>query len=262
MNSMMTPTSAVCLTTVFLLAGCSSGTEPEETDPTAVSDPTTSPPPSQSAPPPENNTRDAAPAATVPVESPDPPPPPDPPESNTAAAPLETDTSDALVGDVVVMETSLGNMTIKLFPDEAPISVENFLRYANDGFFEDTVFHRVIETFMIQGGGLTADLSPKRGRDPIKNEATNGLSNEHYTVAMARTNVVDSATSQFFINTSNNARSLDHQGSDNYGYAVFGRVTEGTDVVDKIATVPTQRQGPHQDVPVEPVVITSVTIKN
>ncbi len=241
MNSMITPTSAVCLTTVLLLAGCSSGTEPEETDPTAVSEPTTS---------------------TVPVESPDPPPPPDPPESNTAAAPPETDTSDALVGDVVVMETSLGSMTIELFPDEAPISVENFLRYANDGFFEDTVFHRVIETFMIQGGGLTADLSPKRERDPIKNEATNGLSNEQYTVAMARTNVVDSATSQFFINTSNNGRSLDHQGSDNYGYAVFGRVTEGTDVVDKIAAVPTQGQGPHQNVPVEPVVIISVTIKN
>ena len=163
---------------------------------------------------------------------------------------------------VVVMETSLGSITIELFQDQAPISVDNFLQYANDGFFEGTVFHRVIQTFMIQGGGLTADLSPKSGRDPIKNEATNGLSNEQYTIAMARTNVVDSATSQFFINTANNAQSLDHRGPDNYGYAVFGLVIEGMDVVDKLAAVPTQRQGPHQNVPVDAVGITSVTVKN
>ena len=160
---------------------------------------------------------------------------------------------------VVVMETSLGNITIELFQDRAPISVENFLQYANDGFFEGTVFHRVIEGFMIQGGGFTADLSQKTARSPIRNEADNGANNARGTLAMARTNVVDSATSQFFINTVDNSRSLDHQGPQNFGYAVFGRVTEGMDVVDQIAGVSTSRQGSHQNVPVEPVVINAVT---
>jgi cyclophilin family peptidyl-prolyl cis-trans isomerase len=124
------------------------------------------------------------------------------------------------------------------------------------------VFHRVIQQFMIQGGGMTADLSPKRTRAPIKNEATNGVTNARGTLAMARTNVVDSATSQFFINTVNNARSLDNTGTDarSYGYAVFGRVTGRMDVVDRIAAVPTGSRGPHRDVPVEPVVITGVTV--
>jgi cyclophilin family peptidyl-prolyl cis-trans isomerase len=162
----------------------------------------------------------------------------------------------------VVMETSLGNITIELFRDQAPIAVENFLQYANDGYYEGTVFHRVIQQFMTQGGGMTADLSPKRTRAPIKNEATNGVSNARGTLAMARTNVVDSATAQFFINTVNNARSLDNTGTDarSYGYAVFGRVTDGMDVVDRIAAVPTGSRGPHQDVPVEPVAITGVTV--
>ena len=125
------------------------------------------------------------------------------------------------------------------------------------------MFHRVIQQFMIQGGGMTADLSPKQTRDPIKNEATNGVSNERGTIAMARTNVVDSATSQFFINTVNNARSLDNTGTDarSYGYAVFGKVTDGMDVVDQIAAVQTRNQGPHQNVPVEPIVIESVSVK-
>ena len=164
---------------------------------------------------------------------------------------------------VAVVQTSLGDITIELFQDQAPISVENFLQYANDGYFEGTVFHRVIQQFMIQGGGMTADLSPKQTRAPIKNEATNGVSNARGTLAMARTNVVDSATSQFFINTVDNARSLDNTGTDarSYGYAVFGRVTEGMDVVDRIAAVPTGNQGPHQNVPVEPVVITGVSVK-
>ena len=164
---------------------------------------------------------------------------------------------------VVVMQTSMGDITIELFQDQAPISVENFLQYASDGYYEGTVFHRVIQQFMIQGGGMTADLSPKRTRAPIKNEATNGVTNARGTLAMARTNVVDSATSQFFINTVNNARSLDNTGTDarSYGYAVFGRVTDGMDVVDKIAAVPVGNQGPHQNVPVEPVTITGVTVQ-
>ncbi len=162
----------------------------------------------------------------------------------------------------VVVETSLGNITLELFRDQAPVTVDNFVQYANDGFFAGTVFHRVIQQFMIQGGGLTADLQQKSTRDPIRNEATNGLSNERGTIAMARTNVVDSATAQFFINTVNNARSLDHTGTDarSFGYAVFGRVTDGMDVVDRIAAVPTGSQGPHRDVPLEPVVITGVTV--
>ena len=163
---------------------------------------------------------------------------------------------------VVTMETSLGSITIELFADRAPISVENFMQYVNDGFYDGLVFHRVIQNFMIQGGGFTPDLSQKSGRPPISNEATNGLSNERGTLAMARTNVVDSATSQFFINTTDNgARGLDHRGTDpaSYGYAVFGRVTAGMDVVDRIAEVRTGSQGPFQDVPVDPVIIKSVS---
>ena len=160
---------------------------------------------------------------------------------------------------VVVMETSMGNITIELFQDQAPITVENFLQYVDDGFFSGTVFHRVIEGFMIQGGGLTADLREKQARGPITNEADNGVSNERGTISMARTNVVDSATAQFFINTANNARSLDHQGQQSFGYAVFGRVTGGLDVVDAIAGVTTGQQGPHQNVPAEPITINGVT---
>lgn len=176
---------------------------------------------------------------------------------------LSASDSRAQDNPLVVMETSLGNITLELFQDRAPVSVENFLQYASDGFYDGTVFHRVIQQFMIQGGGMTSDLQQKPTRDPIRNEATNGVSNERGTIAMARTNVVDSATSQFFINTVNNARSLDNTGTDarSYGYAVFGRVTAGMDVVDRIAAVPTRSQGPHQNVPVEPVVITGVTVQ-
>ena len=164
---------------------------------------------------------------------------------------------------VVVMETTQGSITIELLQDAAPITVENFLQYANDGFFAGTVFHRVIPGFMIQGGGLTANLSEKATRPPIRNEADNGLSNARGTISMARTSVVDSATAQFFINTVDNARSLDHRGTSprDYGYAVFGRVTAGMDVVDAISGVSTGRQGPHQNVPVEPVVINAVTVQ-
>ena len=160
----------------------------------------------------------------------------------------------------VVLETSLGSMTIELDRDRAPVTVDNFLSYVDDGFFAGTIFHRVIPNFMIQGGGLTPTLVEKATAAPIRNEASNGLANERGTIAMARTSVVDSATAQFFINLVDNP-SLDHRGTDprSFGYAVFGRVTEGLDVLDRIGGVRTQRQGPHQDVPVEPVVITAVT---
>ncbi len=171
--------------------------------------------------------------------------------------------SSAQGNPVVVMETSLGNITIELLQDDAPVSVENFLTYVNDGFYEGTIFHRVIQGFMIQGGGMTSDLSPKAPRPPIQNEARNGVSNARGTVAMARTQAIDSATSQFFINIVDNARGLDYRSLDptSYGYAVFGHVTDGMDIVDKIAAVETQNQGPHDDVPVKPVVINSATVQ-
>jgi len=163
---------------------------------------------------------------------------------------------------VVVMQTSMGDITIELYADRAPVSVQNFLQYAKDGFYEGTVFHRVIKGFMIQGGGLTADLGRKPTRAAIKNEATNGLKNERGTIAMARTNEVNSATSQFFINTVDN-RSLDHRSTDpqGFGYAVFGRVTAGLDVVDTIEAVATGNQGQYQNVPREPIAIKAVRIK-
>jgi cyclophilin family peptidyl-prolyl cis-trans isomerase len=154
-------------------------------------------------------------------------------------------------------KTSKGVFTVQLFDKQAPISVENFLKYVDEGFFDGTIFHRVIPGFMVQGGGLTPDLKNKRGRASIKNEATNGLKNKRGTLAMARTNDVDSATSQFFINLVDNDF-LDHKGASNYGYAVFGRVDSGMDVVDAIAGVKTGSKGMYQDVPVETVTIESV----
>lgn len=159
---------------------------------------------------------------------------------------------------MVVMSTSMGDIKIELYPNEAPITVENFLTYARDGFYDGTIFHRVIPGFMIQGGGFTQDMNQKPTRAPIKNEADNGLGNETGTLAMARTMVVDSATSQFFINLSNNDF-LNH-GSRDFGYAVFGKVVEGMDVVNKIVQVQTGNKGPHQNVPVKPVVIESVRV--
>jgi cyclophilin family peptidyl-prolyl cis-trans isomerase len=160
----------------------------------------------------------------------------------------------------VIITTSLGPIHVELDAADAPLSTENFLAYARDGFFADTVFHRVIKDFMIQGGGLTADLSQKKTKASIKNEAANGLKNVRGTLSLARTGVVDSATSQFFINVVDNTF-LDHRSPDpgGYGYAVFGRVTEGMDVVDAIRAVATTTKGQYQDVPVEPVVTLSVT---
>ena len=162
---------------------------------------------------------------------------------------------------VVRMETSLGDITLELDAAKAPETVANFLAYVQDGYYEGTVFHRVIDGFMIQGGGMTSDLTQKKTRSPIKNEADNGLKNLRGTIAMARTQVVDSATSQFFINVADNPF-LDHQGKNpmGYGYAVFGRVTEGMETVDAIRKVPTGNKGGHQDVPKEPVTINKVTV--
>lgn len=155
---------------------------------------------------------------------------------------------------VVLIKTSKGDIKVELDKEKAPISVENFLSYVNDGYYNGTIFHRVIKNFMIQGGGFTADMKQKPTKDPIKNEAKNGLSNAKGTLAMARTSVVDSATSQFFINLIDN-KFLDH-GTRDYGYAVFGKVIEGMDVVDKIAIVPTG----YQDVPTETITIESITL--
>jgi cyclophilin family peptidyl-prolyl cis-trans isomerase len=163
---------------------------------------------------------------------------------------------------VVVIETNLGSMTAELDQANAPLSVANFLEYVESGHYSGTVFHRVIQTFMIQGGGFTADMTQKPVNAPVKNEARNGLSNDKYTLAMARTNVVDSGTSQFFVNTVDNT-ALNNRGITpaEYGYAVFGRVTEGMDVVDKIAAVPVGNRGPFQNVPNEPVQILSITLQ-
>ena len=158
---------------------------------------------------------------------------------------------------MITISTSHGDIVVELFEESAPVSCENFRQYVTDGFFTDTIFHRVIPNFMIQGGGFTADMSQKATRDPIKNEAENGEKNLRGTLAMARTQVVDSATAQFFINLRDNAF-LDHSGRD-FGYAVFGKVVEGLDVIDAIAAVPTGNKAGHSDVPADPVTITSVS---
>jgi cyclophilin family peptidyl-prolyl cis-trans isomerase len=161
--------------------------------------------------------------------------------------------------DLVVIETNYGDMTIELDTEKAPLSVANFLAYADSGHYSDTIFHRVIKNFMIQGGNFTAEMVPKKTGAQIKNEASNGLRNLRGTIAMARTNVVDSATSQFFINLKDNAF-LDHKNTtpNGYGYAVFGKVVKGMDVVEKIGASPTHTYRQFSDVPVEPVVIRSV----
>jgi cyclophilin family peptidyl-prolyl cis-trans isomerase len=159
---------------------------------------------------------------------------------------------------MITIKTNRGDISVELFDDKAPISCENFRQYVADGHFNNTIFHRVIPNFMIQGGGMDESMASKPTRAPIKNEADNGESNLRGTLAMARTGVVDSATSQFFINLRDNDF-LNHGGRD-FGYAVFGKVTEGFDVVDAIAAVPTGNRGGHSDVPVEAVTILEVTI--
>uniref|UniRef100_A9AAH8 peptidylprolyl isomerase n=1 Tax=Methanococcus maripaludis (strain C6 / ATCC BAA-1332) TaxID=444158 RepID=A9AAH8_METM6 len=175
----------------------------------------------------------------------------------------ESDSTDSNeTGEIVyaTIQTNYGNMTFELYPDKAPITVENFKKYAESGFYEGTIFHRVINGFMIQGGGFTKDGIQKETFAPIKNEANNELSNKRGTIAMARTNIVDSATSQFFINTVDNMF-LNYQNDSNYGYAVFGEMTEGFEVLDKIENVATANNGQYQNWPVEDVIIEKVTIE-
>jgi cyclophilin family peptidyl-prolyl cis-trans isomerase len=163
----------------------------------------------------------------------------------------------------VLIKTSLGDMTVELYPDKAPKSVENFIGYVNSGFYDGTIFHRVIDNFMIQGGGFTRDLRQKPTRAAITNEAKNGLSNLRGTLAMARTGDPNSATAQFFINVVDNPR-LDYTSDANgatWGYCVFGKVTSGADIIDKIKAVPTGAQGPFKsDVPTTPVVIEKISV--
>ncbi len=162
---------------------------------------------------------------------------------------------------MVKLQTSLGDIVLELNVEKAPNTVANFLQYVKDGFYDGTIFHRVINGFMIQGGGMDAQMKQKANRPPIKNEADNGLTNDAYTIAMARTAVPDSATSQFFINVADN-QSLNHTGKNpaGWGYAVFGKVVQGKDVVDKIKAVPTTSKGFHADVPVTPVTIIQASI--
>jgi len=162
---------------------------------------------------------------------------------------------------VVLISTSLGDIKVELYKDKAPVTVDNFLAYVNDKFYDGTIFHRVIGGFMIQGGGFTPDMTQKKTKAPIKNEAGNGVKNEVGTIAMARTNVVDSATAQFFINVKSNDF-LNHRNEtqQGFGYAVFGKVIEGLDVVRKIENVKTTNSKGFADVPAEPVVIKSITV--
>jgi peptidyl-prolyl cis-trans isomerase B (cyclophilin B) len=161
----------------------------------------------------------------------------------------------------VLMTTTVGPITLELDADSAPKTVENFLSYVSSGFYDGTIFHRVIDNFMIQGGGFDADMGQKATEAPIENEANNGLTNLRGTIAMARTQDPHSATAQFFINVNDNDF-LNHTGENmqGWGYAVFGKVAEGEDVLDKIRCVQTGSQAGHQDVPVEPIIIESVTI--
>jgi peptidyl-prolyl cis-trans isomerase B (cyclophilin B) len=162
---------------------------------------------------------------------------------------------------VVAMSTNMGDIRVELDAANAPITTQNFLEYVNEGYYDGLIFHRVIQGFMIQGGGFDPQMKQKKTKAPIKNEATNGLKNKLGSIAMARTNVVDSATAQFFINVKDNDF-LNHRNTspDAFGYAVFGQVIEGLDVVQKIEKVKTGSRGGHQDVPVEAVTINSITI--
>lgn len=162
---------------------------------------------------------------------------------------------------MVTLKTNFGDITLELFADKAPKTVENFLSYVKEGFYDSTIFHRVINGFMIQGGGFTAEMDQKDTKAPVENEANNGVANEIGTIAMARTNDPHSATAQFFINVGNNDfLNFSSETMNGWGYCVFGKVTEGMDVVEKIKTVKTGNYGYHQDVPVETVVIESAVI--
>jgi len=163
------------------------------------------------------------------------------------------------INTVVIMKTSMGDIKIELDAEKAPITVKNFLSYVDKEFFDGTIFHRIIENFMIQGGGFNPDMTQKPTDEQIKNEANNGLKNDRGTIAMARTGVIDSATAQFFINVvDNDGLNYRDDSVRGYGYCVFGKVIDGMDVVDKIKVVKTGKHGPYGDVPLEPITIKSV----
>ncbi len=174
---------------------------------------------------------------------------------------LQNASETMAAGKAVRIQTNMGEIVIRLNADKAPVTVENFLNYVNKGHYNGTIFHRVIKDFMIQGGGMDTNLRPKPTNAPIKNEAANGLDNDKYTVAMARTGNPHSATAQFFINTKNNTF-LNYKAptADGYGYTVFGKVIKGQNVVDKIAGVKTSNQRGHSDVPVENVIIEKISV--
>jgi peptidyl-prolyl cis-trans isomerase B (cyclophilin B) len=182
--------------------------------------------------------------------------------ADKAPAPSKTADKKPVAGPkpVAVMETSMGTITIELDPAKAPVTVKNFLRYVDDKFYDGTIFHRVMPTFMIQGGGFEPGMEQKETHDPIPNEAKNGLKNKRGTIAMARTSAPHSATAQFFINVVDNA-GLDYPSRDGWGYCVFGKVIDGMDVADKIRAVETTTKGRFADVPVEDVIIKSVRLK-
>jgi cyclophilin family peptidyl-prolyl cis-trans isomerase len=186
-------------------------------------------------------------------------------ESKSAPAPAPSETKPAPTNEPpkgkvkITIETSKGTIELELDADKAPLSVANFVNYAKKGFYEGTIFHRVIPNFMIQGGGFTADMNQKQSDKPIQNEAKNGLKNKRGSIAMARTLEPHSASAQWFINLKDNDF-LDFPGQDGWGYCVFGSVTKGIEVVDAIAKVQTTTKGPHQNVPVDAVTITKVTV--
>ncbi len=250
----MTPRRYPLLAVAFLvfMAACGSQPEPETAAEPAAEQATEAP---------AETPATEAPATEEPVAEVVPPPAPTPaPKTAPAQAPKKA----APAGPpVVVMTTNKGTIKIELFPDKAPKTVANFLAYVDDKFYDGTIFHRVIPDFMIQGGGFTADMAEKNTRAPVENESKGGESNVRGTISMARTNDPNSATAQFFINHANN-RMLDYgaRGANQWGYAVFGRVIEGMDVVDAIAAVPTGNKGPYQNVPVDNVVIESIRRAN
>jgi peptidyl-prolyl cis-trans isomerase B (cyclophilin B) len=184
-----------------------------------------------------------------------------PPPENSPAPPDRVPPAPSKTPQVM-LHTSQGDIVLELDAEKAPLTVANFLQYVDDGHFNGTIFHRVINGFMIQGGGFTRDMAQKTTRGPVRNEADNGLKNKRGTMAMARTADIHSATAQFFINVADNTF-LDHTSSDprGFGYCVFGRVIEGMDVVDRIKSVPTGHHGPHGDVPVEPIEIIEASRK-
>ena len=241
--------SLLAVALLVFLAACGSQPEPETATETA--------PPVEEAPEaPAETPETEAPAAEEPVAAVIPPPAPAPAPKAAPAPPKKA----APAGPpVVAVETNKGTIRIELLPDKAPKTVANFLAYVDDKFYDGTIFHRVMPDFMIQGGGFTPDMAEKNTRAPVDNESQGGESNVRGTVSMARTNDPHSATGQFFINHANN-RMLDFgaRGANQWGYAVFGRVIAGMDVVDAIAATPTGNKGPYQNVPVENVVIESV----